>query len=77
VCSFVKKWHNKTAELFPNELDLKDDIPDPSLHYVTKMLNGMIKHDTCSTARLQGFKLESLILKMAKEKGIKEEDLII
>ncbi len=63
--------------MFPNELDLKDGIPDPSTLDVTRMLNGMIEHNTCNTARLQGIKLESLILEMAKEKGIKDEDLII
>ncbi len=33
--TLLKKWHDKTAELFPNELDLKDGISDPSTLDVT------------------------------------------
>ena len=75
--TLLKNGMTKQLNFFPNELDLKDGIPDPSTLDVTRMLNGMIEHNTCYTARLQGIKLESLILDMAKEQGIKDKALII
>lgn len=55
--------------MFPDCLDLLHAISDPSPVDMTCMLKGMISHD-CNVAQAQGNMFQSLIIELAKVRGI-------
>jgi hypothetical protein len=77
-CStLLQRWRDKQAEMFPNQPELLETIPDPTTVDVIRLLGVMIKHATCNTARKQGNQLEEAILNYAQSQGKTGDELVI
>ncbi len=61
--------------MFPNRLDLLQLIPKPETIDVTRLLGGVIEHDTCATARSLGYKLQDTIFAIARENNMPSNKL--
>jgi hypothetical protein len=45
----LNTWRIETEQLFPKRPELVESIPQPSSMNITRMLDGMISHDNCTT----------------------------
>ena len=46
----LKGWRDKTAEMYPNEPELLEQLPVPKDVTVTRLIGGMVSHDNCHGA---------------------------
>ena len=73
----LKGWRDKTAEMYPNEPELLEQLPVPKDVTVTRLIGGMVSHDNCHGANKSGTLLADDIIEKGKEEGMADEDLHI
>ena len=73
----LKGWRDKTAEMYPNEPELLEQLPAPKDVTVTRLIGGMVSHDNCHGANKAGTFLADDIIEKVKEEGVADEDLHI
>ena len=73
----LQEWRDITADMYPDEPDLLDGLPNPKEIDVIRLLGGMLSHDTYSTAQLEGFKLADVIIKLGQEAGLSGDKHVV
>ena len=73
----VKLWREETQRMYPNELELLDELPTEEDLDPTRMLGGTISHDTCNSAQKTGRLLAEALKQLGREKGFSEEQLVV
>ena len=72
----LKAWKQVTKRMYPNRPDLLALIPEPSKLTLAKLAKGgWVMTDTCNPARKFWKLLISAISDIAKDDGMKEEDI--
>ena len=73
----LKRWRDKTAEMYPNEPELLGQLPVPKYVTVTRLICGMVSHDNFHGANKAGTLLADEIIEKGKEEGMDDEDIHI
>ena len=73
----LKGWRYKTADMYPNEPEMLEQLPVPKDVTVTRLIDGMVSHDNCHGANKAGPFLADDIIEKGKEEVMADEDLHI
>jgi len=73
----LEDWHKMTTEMYPDDIGLLALIPYSSDMSPTKLIGGFLSHDNCATANKTGDNVMDMILKLGKELGMNDQDLIL
>jgi hypothetical protein len=73
----LEDWREMTTEMYPNDIELLALIPHSSDMSPTKPIAGFLSHDNCATANKTGNNAMDMILKLGKESGMNDQDLIL
>jgi hypothetical protein len=74
----LEDWCKITTEMYPNDIKLLALIPHSSdMMSPTKLMGGFLSHDNCVTANKTGNNVMYMILKLGKESGMNNQDLIL
>ncbi len=73
----LEEWHNMTTEMYPNDNKLLALIPNSADMCPTKLIGGFLSHDNCATANKTCNNVMDMILKLGKETGMNDQDLIL
>jgi hypothetical protein len=73
----LQEWRDMMTEICPNEIQLLAIIPNSADMSPTKLIGGFLSHNNCATADKTCNNVMDMILKLGKEAGMTDQDLIL
>jgi hypothetical protein len=73
----LEDWREMTTEMYPDDIKLLPLIPHSSDMSPTKLIGQFLSHDNWATANKTGNNVMDMILKLGKESGMNDQDLIL
>jgi hypothetical protein len=73
----LQEWWDMTSVMYPGENELLVSIPNSADMSPSKLTGGFSNHNNCATANKTGNDLMDMTLKLGKEVGMTDQDLIL